>query len=559
MLDENEHSRKEDGRSLHRLLHKAEQQDATVVVDSAAFFSELPPEQAAPPRRPQQNTPRSTVPGANGAYQPPKRGKILLIVQAILSVLALVQLWRTQMLPVLYLVVLAALLVLLWLLVKRCQEYKTAGTVSRAFSVVLCAAMAVGCVWAQQGLDALGNMTNGFLSNAEANKITKEPFVLYLSGVDTRGDLTEKARSDVNIIAAVNPVTKQVVLINTPRDYYVDLAGTNSKDKLTHAGLYGVQTSMDTLGNLYGVNVEHYIRINFAGFINIVDALGGVDVYSDQAFTSVGSPGYYDPTTFVEGWNHLDGKAALAFARERHAFKTGDVQRGINQMKVIDAMLNKIKSPALLMGFTKILDAVADSFVTSLSTNQISALVRMQLSDFAEWNIERYTVTGTSGSSTKCYSAKGQKLYVMKPDEASVAKAKEMIAAVMGGEGTVSSTTQTPEKTDVYTPTTDPDAAVSVPETPADSVIVEVPAESVPEQPAEQPAEQPTEQPAETPAEQPAATETPQPETTAPAEGGSTETPAVSLPTQEQVEQAAGSLYSAASTVLDAILGASGN
>ena len=559
MLDENEHSRKEDGRSLHRLLHKAEQQDATVVVDSAAFFSELPPEQAAPPpRRPQQNTPRSTAGGENGAYLPPKRGKILLTVQAILSVLVLVQLWRTQMLPVLYLVVLAALLALLWLLVKRCQEYKTAGTVSRVFSVVLCAAMAMGCVWAQQGLAALGNMTNGFLSNAEANKITKEPFVVYLSGVDTRGDLTDKARSDVNIIAAVNPVTKQVVLINTPRDYYVDLAGTNSKDKLTHAGLYGVQTSMDTLGNLYGVDVQHYIRINFAGFINIIDALGGVDVYSDQAFTSVGSPGYYDPTTFVEGWNHLDGKAALAFARERHAFKTGDVQRGINQMKVIDAMLNKIKSPALLMGFTKILDAVSDSFVTSLSQNQISALVRMQLSDFAEWNIERYTVTGSSGSSTKCYSAKGQKLYVMKPDEASVAKAKEMIAAVMGGEGTVSSTTQTPEKTDVYTPTTDPDAAVSVPETPADSVIVEEPAESVPEQPAEQPAEQPTEQPAETPAEQPAATETPQPETT-PAEGGSTETPAVSLPTQEQVEQAAGSLYSAASTVLDAILGAGGN
>ena len=559
MLDENEHSRKEDGRSLHRLLHKAEQQDATVVVDSAAFFSELPPEQSAPPpRRPQQNTRRSTAGGENGAYLPPKRGKILLTVQAILSVLVLVQLWRTQMLPVLYLVVLAALLALLWLLVKRCQEYKTAGTVSRVFSVVLCAAMAMGCVWAQQGLAALGNMTNGFLSNAEANKITKEPFVVYLSGVDTRGDLTDKARSDVNIIAAVNPVTKQVVLINTPRDYYVDLAGTNSKDKLTHAGLYGVQTSMDTLGNLYGVDVQHYIRINFAGFINIIDALGGVDVYSDQAFTSVGSPGYYDPTTFVEGWNHLDGKAALAFARERHAFKTGDVQRGINQMKVIDAMLNKIKSPALLMGFTKILDAVSDSFVTSLSQNQISALVRMQLSDFAEWNIERYTVTGSSGSSTKCYSAKGQKLYVMKPDEASVAKAKEMIAAVLGGEGTVSSTTQTPEKTDVYTPTTDPDAAVSVPETPADSVIVEEPAESVPEQPAEQPAEQPTEQPVETPAEQPAATETPQPETT-PAEGGSTETPAVSLPTQEQVEQAAGSLYSAASTVLDAILGAGGN
>ena len=571
MMDENDRSH-EDRRSLRHISRKEGSEDtAPIEVDSSAFFSETPPEppQTPPPKRPSAQKPThkhhdapvppQAHPPVDGAVAvPSKWGNILLILQGLLSVLALVQLWRTQMLPVLYLVILAALLALLWLLVKRCQEYNVPGKVARVFSVFLCAAMALGCFWAQQGLSALGSMTSGLLTGAEANKITKEPFVIYLSGVDTRGELTENARSDVNILAAVNPVTKRVALVNTPRDYYVDLAGTSSKDKLTHAGLYGVETSMETLGNLYGVNVDHYIRINFAGFISIIDALGGVDVYSDQAFTSVGSPGYYDPTTFVEGWNHLDGKSALAFARERHAFAAGDIQRGINQMKVIDAMLNKIKSPALLMGFSKIMDSAADCFVTSLSQNQISALVRMQLSDFAEWNIESYTVTGSSGSSTKCYSAKGQKLYVMKPDENSVAKAKEMIAAVLGGEGTVSSTTQTPEKTDVYTPTTDPDAAVSVPETPADSVIVEEPAESVPEQPAEQPAEQPTEQPAETPAEQPAATETPQPETT-PAEGGSTETPAVSLPTQEQVEQAAGSLYSAASTVLDAILGAGGN
>ncbi len=161
----------------------------------------------------------------------------------------------------------------------------------------------------------------------------------------------------------------------------MDLAGTNSKDKLTHAGLYGVQTSMDTLGNLYGVNVEQYLRINFAGFISIIDAVGGVDVYSDQAFTSVGSPGYYDPTTFVEGWNHLDGKALWPLPVSATP-SSGDIQRGINQMKVIDAMMNKIKSPALLMSFSKLMDAVSDSFVTSLSTNQISALVRMQLSNF---------------------------------------------------------------------------------------------------------------------------------------------------------------------------------
>ena len=547
-------------RSLRHLSRKSgKDEDRTVVVDSSAFFSETPSEPTPPPRRPAPPQPprnggrRTPPPHAGGAAAVPSRfGKVLLTVQGILSVLALVQLWRTQMLPVLYLVILAALLALLWLLVKRCQEYNVPGKVSRVFSVFLCAAMAMGCIWAQQGLSALGSMTSGLLTGAEANKITKEPFVIYLSGVDTRGELTEKARSDVNILAAVNPVTKRVVLINTPRDYYVDLAGTSDKDKLTHAGLYGVETSMETLGNLYGVNVDHYIRINFAGFISIIDALGGVDVYSDQAFTSVGSPGYYDPTAFVEGWNHLDGKAALAFARERHAFASGDIQRGINQMKVIDAMLNKIKSPALLMGFSKIMDAASDCFVTDFSQEQISALVRMQLSDFADWDIQSYTVTGSSSTSTKCYSAKGQKLYVMKPDEAAVSKAKEMIASVLGGEGSVASTGQKPEKDDVFTPTTDPDAAVSVPEESAESVILEAPAESVPEEaPAETPAEQPTEQPADTQPQQPEA----------PAQGetggdASTEAPSISLPTQEEVEQAASSIYNAASTILDAIYNA---
>ena len=559
MMDENDRSH-EDRRSLRHISRKEGSEDtAPIEVDSSAFFSETPPEppQTPPPKRPSAQKPThkhhdapvppQAHPPVDGAVAAPSKwGNILLILQGLLSVLALVQLWRTQMLPVLYLVILAALLALLWLLVKRCQEYNVPGKVARVFSVFLCAAMALGCFWAQQGLSALGSMTSGLLTGAEANKITKEPFVIYLSGVDTRGELTENARSDVNILAAVNPVTKRVALVNTPRDYYVDLAGTDSKDKLTHAGLYGVETSMETLGNLYGVNVDHYIRINFAGFISIIDALGGVDVYSDQAFTSVGSPGYYDPTTFVEGWNHLDGKSALAFARERHAFASGDIQRGINQMKVIDAMLNKIKSPALLMGFSKIMDAASDCFVTSFSQDQISALVRMQLSDFAEWDIESYTVTGTSSSSTKCYSAKGQKLYVMKPDDSSVSKAREMLASVLGGEGTVADTTQKPEKTEVFTPTTDPNAAVS--EVPAESVPEEVPAESVPEEtvPADQPAD----------AEQPADTQTPEPE--APAEGetgGDTpaEAPSISLPTQEEVEQAASSIYNAASSIWDAI------
>ena len=570
MFDENKHTHPQNNdegpRHIHRGIKRSEPDE--VEVDSADFFSPEPPRPKAPPKpapTPPSEPPKPPVPPRR-QWKPlhpsepapaddklPKGGMVLLVLQAILSLAALVQLWRTQMLPVLYLVIITALLVLLWLLVRKCLASRSGAVVARVLSVLLCAALAVGCVWAQQGLTALDSMTSGLLTGAEANKITKEPFVVYLSGVDNRGELTEKARSDVNILAVVNPTTKQAALINTPRDYYVDLAGTDSKDKLTHAGLYGVETSMATLGNLYGVNVEHYLRINFAGFINIIDAIGGVDVYSDQAFTSVGSPGYYDPTTFAEGWNHLDGKSALAFARERHAFKTGDIQRGINQMKVIDAMVNKLKSPALLMGFSKLMDAAADCFVTSLSQEQISALVRMQLGDLANWDIQSYAVTGSGAKSTKCYSAKGQSLYVMKPDENSVNEAKALIAAVLGGEDKLTSTSQTPEKTDVFTPTADPNAGASIPEESPDSVIAEEPAES--EVPAEEaPAD------SQPPAEGDASGE-PSASTEVPADGSeeapadSTESPSFSMPTQEQVEQAASSLHQAASTVLDALFG----
>ena len=224
-------------------------------------------------------------------------------------------------------------------------------------------------------------------------------------------------------------------------------------------------------------------------------------------------------------------------------------------MKVIDAMAEKLKSPALLMSFSKLMDAMSDCFVTSLSQEQISALVRMQLGDLSSWDIQSYSVTGTGGKSSKCYSAKGQSLYVMKPDENSVNEAKALIAAVLGGEDKLTSTSQTPEKTDVHTPTADPNAAASVPEESPDSVVLEEPAASVPE---ETPAD--SEAPAQNPAdgEQSASTEVPPAETEQPAEtpgesGGSS----LSMPSQEQLEQAASSLHQAASTVLDALFGSS--
>lgn len=447
---------------------EAPEDSGPVAVDSEAFFTEPGAQPSiydilegrVPPEEEGRTVVYDAVPGAgrpmqegqtmiyhaeppeeDGDYEDelgrrpiPKRGWLLVVLQAALSAGALFQLYRTQMLPTLFLGMAGVLLVLLLLLVFACQRYRVRGALARLFSLALCAALAVGCVFAQQGLAALSDVTSGLLAGPEARAIVKKPFVVYLSGVDTRGDLTDNARSDVNILAVVNPTAKRVALINTPRDYYVALAGTDSKDKLTHAGLYGVETSMATLGDLYGIEVDYYVRINFAGFMSIVDALGGVDVYSDYTFTSVGSPGYYDPTDFVEGWNHMDGQAALAFARERHAFASGDVQRGINQMKVIQAMLDKIKSPSLLLSYSRLMAALSDCFVTNLSSEQISALVRMQLGDGAQWEVESFSVTGSSSTSTKCYSAKGQKLYVMLPDEDSVGQAQALIEAVQSGE-----------------------------------------------------------------------------------------------------------------------------
>ena len=454
MFDENEHTHPQNNdegpRHIHRGIKRSEPDE--VEVDSADFFSPEPPRPSRPASAPQPEAglppepPKPPVPphkqweplhpseAAPSADKLPKGGMVLLGLQAVLSLAALVQLWRTQMLPVLYLVIITALLVLLWLLVRKCLASRSGAVVARVLSVLLCAALAVGCVWAQQGLTALDSMTSGLLTGAEANKITKEPFVVYLSGVDNRGDLTEKARSDVNILAVVNPTTKQAALINTPRDYYVDLAGTDSKDKLTHAGLYGVETSMATLGNLYGVNVEHYLRINFAGFINIIDAIGGVDVYSDQAFTSVGSPGYYDPTTFAEGWNHLDGKSALAFARERDAFDDGDMQRGRNQMLVIQGIVNKAASPAILKSYQDVLSAASDSIATNMPKEDIISLVKMQLQDMSGWNITTYGLSGEN-SADYCYSLGNDTRYaVVLPNERMVATAQDLIQQVLRGE-----------------------------------------------------------------------------------------------------------------------------
>lgn len=262
-------------------------------------------------------------------------------------------------------------------------------------------------------------------TNAQVD-VTKDPFVVYCSGIDARSsNINITSRSDVNILAVVNPTTRQILLVNTPRDYYLPLAHNGQLDKLTHAGIYGTGESMQTLDNLYGTHTSFYMRVNFAGLTKIVDALGGVDVYSTKTF----SMGGYD---FTEGVNHLNGEAALCFSRERYAFADGDNQRGKNQMAVIQAIISKASSPAVLKNYQTLLSSLSDAFITSLSYDDIASLVQMQLQDMSGWHVTSYAVSG-SGDTSYCY-ALGDAAWVMRPNMDTVNTAKELIRQVMSGE-----------------------------------------------------------------------------------------------------------------------------
>ena len=255
---------------------------------------------------------------------------------------------------------------------------------------------------------------------------TGEIYTVYISGIDNRGGLVAKSRSDVNIIAVANTKTRQLLLVSTPRDYFVPLSISGGvPDKLTHAGIYGISVSMDTLGMLYGIDINNYFKINFGGFINIIDALGGITVESDYDFSTSGF--HYN-----KGSNYVNGEQALAFARERYAFPEGDRQRGKNQMAVIQGVINKALSPELLTNYSSILSSLQGSFETNISYEEIARLLQQQLTEGGAWNIVSYSANGT-GDKQIPYSM-SQPAYVMVPDYNTVDTAKEMIQQVKNGQ-----------------------------------------------------------------------------------------------------------------------------
>ena len=254
------------------------------------------------------------------------------------------------------------------------------------------------------------------------------PFVLYISGSDTRSATLARSRSDVNILAVINPKTKQILLINTPRDYFVaNPAGNGVLDKLTHCGIYGINCSMEALSGLYNTPIDRYVQINFTGFKTLIDAIGGITVYSDMSFTS----GSY---SFTVGLNEMDGDKALAFARARKGLPGGDNARGKNQMKVISAVIDKLTSTgALISNYSEIMASLQGMFQTNITSEMISELVKMQITNMSSWNIQSFAVSG-KGSSKITYSMPGQYVYVMIPNEDTVEHAANLIERVLAGE-----------------------------------------------------------------------------------------------------------------------------
>ena len=307
-------------------------------------------------------------------------------------------------------------------------------------------------------------------STASSVDTASTPFTVYISGVDSSGDeIASNSRSDVNLLATVNPQTHEVLLLSIPRDYYVETACDASMgcmqgamDKLTHTGLHGPETTEMTLEKLFGIDINYNVRVNFTSLIRIVDELGGITVQNPNDFVSTHG-NYHFPAGSVD----LNGNQALGFVRERYSFTDGDRERGRNEMRVLTALIKKMASPAILSNFAGVMNSLSDSFTTNMPEKDIKALASSQLTNGGEWKIYSYSVTGTGG--TDFAAELGDNAYVMYPDEQSVSKAVEDIKAVLAGkeppytndndtDSAGSETTEQEEAPAEETPAEDPNA-----------------------------------------------------------------------------------------------------
>ena len=275
------------------------------------------------------------------------------------------------------------------------------------------------------------NITTKVKTLSSTKNVTKENFVIYISGVDTSGKVDTKARSDVNLIVAVNPSDNKILMVNTPRDYYVLLHSKKAYDKLTHAGVYGIEESYTTLEDLYDIKVDYYARINFTTFINIVEKLDGIKVDVPINFCEQTSSRTSDAQICLnKGLQTLNGEEALALARTRYTVAGGDRGRIENQMLVLESIIDKAMSPNIIVKYNSLLSSVSDSLITNMNQKTFSRLIKEQIRKKKTWDIETYSVDG-SDSSNKTYSTGGAYAYVMLPKEETVKEAKIKLDSIL--------------------------------------------------------------------------------------------------------------------------------
>lgn len=262
--------------------------------------------------------------------------------------------------------------------------------------------------------------------NSKSVDVTKDSFNILISGLDSWGDIDEGGLTDVNMVMTVNPTTREVLLTSIPRDSYVTLHSYGAKDKLTHSGIYGEEETKATIEDLLDIDINYTIRLNFSTVVDLIDAIGGLNIYSEYDFHSAISA-----HKFHKGWQHLSGRGCLYFARERKAFKDGDMQRNKHQQKVLQAAIKKVtNSKVILTRYTTILNSVENEMSTTLTDKDMKKLAKMQLNDMEKWKIERVSIVGPTGGAP-CFSMGGKNLSCVFPSEDTVNKAKEAIHNVM--------------------------------------------------------------------------------------------------------------------------------
>lgn len=261
--------------------------------------------------------------------------------------------------------------------------------------------------------------------------VSDDVMTIYISGIDTYGTINLRSRSDVNMLATINTKNHEILLTSIPRDYYVQLHDKPGyKDKLTHAGIYGVNTSIQTIQDFMGIEINYYVRVNFSTLEQVVNAIGGIDVYSDKSFVPYTNRSLY----IKQGMVHMDGKTALAFARERYAYESGDRHRVQNQQDVLKAIINKATSdPSILTKYTTLLNSVSGYFQTNIDMNEISEIVKIQLDKMPSWTIKQYSLDGT-GSKQPTYSMGNTPLYVMMPNEETIVLGSKYINGMTKGK-----------------------------------------------------------------------------------------------------------------------------